>query len=183
MLLIPAAATCCSSQGFSSANPHLAPSYQRLMIPEAEPATLGWQKPLMAQLKFWDLVPANKEKSPGCFLLPLEDLCCLKSFPSWCGAEVWHGRKCPGLTALISSVQRLPREDVEVSSQHFVSYCVAASRNCQALAFSHPGEGLHHGIFRKKQSGMAPPLFSGPVGKGQDVNQSIVCFGLAACNI
>lgn len=54
----------------------------------------------------------------------------------------------------------LPKEDVEVSSQHFVSYCVAAFRNCQALAFSHPGEGLHHGIFRKKESGIAPPLLS-----------------------
>jgi len=63
------------------------------------------------------------------------------SFSSWCEAGVWHGRKCPGVMVLISSVQRLPKEDVEVSSQHFVSYCVATSQNCQVLAFSHPGEG------------------------------------------
>lgn len=52
------------------------------------------------------------------------------SFPSWRGAEVWQGRKCPGPGGPISFVQRLPREDVEVSSQHFVSYCVATSQNC-----------------------------------------------------
>lgn len=67
--------------------------------------------------------------------------------------------KVPGPGGLISFVL-LPKEDVEVSSQHFVSYCVAAFRNCQALAFSHPGEALHHRIFRKKESGIDSPLLS-----------------------
>lgn len=100
----------------------------------------------------------NDESLP--LLAPSRGSVVSDSFPFWHRAEVWQGWKCPSPGGLISVMLPLPKEDVEVSSQHFVSYCVAAFRNCQALAFSHPGEGLHHGIFRKKESRIAPPLLS-----------------------
>lgn len=112
----------------------------------------------MAGRKFGAVAPGDKMMNPCHFLLHPEDLCCLPLFPSGTGLRFGKGESAPG--GLISSVLPLPEEDVEVSSQHFVSYCVAAFRNCQALAFSHPGEGLHHGIFGKKESGIAPPLLS-----------------------
>lgn len=136
--------------GFSSANPHLGPNYRwsRMseMTREIWAVRGSWQQDqtlrLWCQLRKWRILTI--------FCL-IQRICALwLFFPFWHGAEVWQGSKCHGPGGLISFVPWLPREDVEVSFQYFVSYCVATSWNCQVLAFSHPGEGLHHRIFRKK---------------------------------
>ena len=81
----------------------------------------------MAGPNFGALVPANGMMSPHHFFAPSGGSALSDSFPFWLGAEGWQGRKWPGPGGPISFVQWLPREDVEVSSQHFVSYCVATS--------------------------------------------------------
>lgn len=88
---------------------------------------LGCQRQLAAGPNLEALVPTKKTTNPHHFLSHPEDLCSLTLFPFWHGAEVWQGRKCHGPGGLISFVLWLPREDVEVSFQYFVSYCVATS--------------------------------------------------------